>query len=137
MDVKAINAGVVSTPQKDEKHQATIQRVQAEFINQLCKGKSETEAFRSSLKAIDEKYNPKEDEFKAEMHETVGCTLEHCNVAKLGSVHNVMKSVKLPNGKTILKWLNFIAEALPIILQIIDRIPKQEPKPAENLHQVA
>ena len=136
MDVKAINAGVVSTPQKDEKHQATIQRVQAEFINQLYQGKSEGEAFKNSLKAINEKYNPQEDEFKSELHDTVGCSTEGC-VGKLGSAGHMMKSIKLPSGKTILKWLNFIAEALPILLQIIDKLPKPEQKPAENLNQVA
>lgn len=135
MDVKAINTGVVSTPQKDEKHQATIQRVQAEFINQLYQGKSEGEAFKNSLKAIDEKYNPQEDKFQSQ--EKVGISHEFCDRQYLGSAKNMMKAVKLPSGKTVLKWLNFIAEALPILLQIIDKLPKPEQKPAENLNQVA
>lgn len=137
MDVKSINSGIIATTKKDDKHQATIQRVQAEFINQLYKGKSETEAFRSSLKAIDEKYNPQEDEYKSEMHDAVGCSLERCSVGKLGSVQNVMKSIKLPSSKTVLKWLNFIAETLPILLEIINNLPKSDNKPSEELNVAA
>lgn len=135
MDVKGINSGLTSTIKNDEKHQATIQRVQSEFINQLYQGKSEAEAFKNSLKAIDEKYNPQEDKFQAK--ESVGMSHELCGVEKLGCAKNMMKAVKLPNGKTVLKWLNFIAEALPILLQILDKLPKSEPKPTEGLDVAA
>ena len=135
MEVKGINSGTTTAPKQNEKHQATIQRVQAEFINQLYQGKSEGEAFKNSLKAIDEKYNPKEDEYKTNPQQTVGCSTEGC-VGKLGGAH-MMKSIKLPSGKTVIGWLKFIAEALPILLEIIDKIPKSEKKPAEEINQVA
>lgn len=136
MEVKEINSGTTTAPKQNEKHQATIQRVQAEFINQLYQGKSEGEAFKNSLKAIDEKYNPKEDEYKTNPQQTVGCSIEGC-VEKLGGTNYMMKSIKLPSGKTVIGWLKFIAEALPILLEIIDKIPKPEKTPTEELNQVA
>lgn len=137
MDVKGINSGIIATTKKDEKHQATIQRVQAEFINQLYQGKSETEAFKNSLKAIDEKYNPTEDEFRTEKESTVGKTSALHDTEKLGSTMSMMKAIKLPSGKTVLKWLKFIAETLPILLEIINNLPKSDKTPSEELNVAA
>lgn len=137
MDVKGINSGIIATTKKDDKHQATIQRVQAEFINQLYQGKSETEAFKNSLRAIDEKYNPKEDEFRTEKGSTVGQASALHNTEKLGGAMSMMKAIKLPSSKTVLKWLKFIAETLPILLEIINNLPKSDKKPSEELNVAA
>ena len=49
----------------------------------------------------------------------------------------MMKAIKLPSSKTVLKWLKFIAETLPILLEIINNLPKSDKKPSEELNVAA
>ena len=95
-------------------------------------GKDEKAAFKESLKAIDEKYNPQEDEFKPSDKEAVGYSSDFAVYNKLCAPKNMMKSFKMPDAKTILAWLTFISEALPILLDILNKLPKPEQKPEQT-----
>ena len=79
-----------------------------------------------NLKAIDEKYNPQEDEFKPSDKEAVGNSSEFMMLSTVAARKGVMKSFKMPDAKTILAWLTFISEALPILLDILNKLPKPE-----------
>ena len=98
---------------KKEKKEQAIQRVKTEFLRQVQEGVSEKEAFKNSLKAIDEKYNPEEDMFCA------------CDTA-VGSSSKMIKQsvqgVKKPNPETVKVWLEIIEKALPVILTCITAI---------------
>ena len=104
-----------NTPQisRKEKNEQAIQRVKAEFLKQVQEGTTEKEAFKNSLKAIDEKYNPEEDMFCA------------CDTA-VGSSSKMLKQsvqgVKKTNPETVKVWLEIIEKALPVILTCITAI---------------
>lgn len=99
----------VETPKlskKDKKEQA-IQRVQTEFLRQIGEGVDKKEAFKNSLKAIDEKYNPQADKFECskELADTANQKLKACKMAKI-------------DPKTAESWLKLIEKAIPVILSM-------------------
>ena len=128
-----------NTPQisQKEKQQETVQRVQVEFLNQISKGKDEQTAFQEALKAIDEKYNPQEDEVK--LSNTGNVQYENCANPMENAFHLKAMKAKMPSWETILKWLGYIADVLPTILDIISKLPttNAEPNTQQNNHSVA
>ena len=118
-----------NTPQisQKEKQQETVQRVQVEFLNQISKGKDEQTAFQEALKAIDEKYNPQEDEVKLNKAEDV--QFENCANSVKNVLHSKAINFKMPSLETIVKWLGYIADVLPMILKIIEKLPTTNAKP--------
>lgn len=111
MDIQAVNTNMVNNGNGNEKETKTdkaVERVQREFINQICEGKSEKEAFVASLHAIDEKYNPQEDEFHKEGEMVYGCQ------GKLGARSISPEKVKF--------WVGVIAQAVPILESFVDWI---------------
>ena len=121
-----------NTPQisQKEKQQETVQRVQVEFLNQISKGKDEQTAFQEALKAIDEKYNPQEDEVKLNKAEDV--QFENCANSVKNVLHSKAINFKMPSLETIVKWLGYIADVLPMILKIIEKLPTTNAKPEEQ-----
>ena len=102
-----------NTPQiskKEQKEQA-IQRVKTEFLRQVQEGVEEKEAFKNSLKAIDEKYNPKADKFECAKRDSVGMFTECLKAAK-----------KSLNPETAKVWLEIIEKALPVVLTCVTAI---------------
>ena len=110
------------------KNDAAIARVRGAFMHSVLEGADEKEAFFSSLKAIDEKYNPRQDAF-----------------LKKGQFN-----CKAVNSESVKKWLEIINLAVPIFVSalkvvndIIDTFfkktnpaedaPKDENVPAEKL----
>ena len=106
---------------KKEKQQETIQRVQVEFLNQISKGKDEQTAFQEALKAIDEKYNPQEDEVKLNKAEDV--QFENCEKSKENILYSKAINTKMLSLEDVLKWLRYIAKILPTLLDIIEQLP--------------
>lgn len=119
MKVENINQGIQKKPRVNKKHEASIKRVQSEFLKQLSEGKSEKEAFLGSLKAIDEKYNPQKDELSIRYENAVGAKY-------------TAKAFKMPSAESTKKWLEVIAFAVPIITGFVDWImDKVQPKSKE------
>ena len=120
---------------KKEKKEQAIQRVKTEFLRQVQEGVSEKEAFKNSLKAIDEKYNPQTDKFESTKCETVGCAQPE---------HLYAKAFKMPkiDPEAVKVWLEIIEKALPVVLTCVTAIenfidwlieknaPKDNSKPA-------
>ena len=96
---------------KKEKKEQTIQRVKSEFLRQVQEGVSEKEAFKNSLKAIDEKYNPKADKFECTKMDSVGMSTQYLKAAKISL-----------NPETVKVWLEIIEKALPVVLTCVTAI---------------
>ena len=124
-----INAPKIS--KKEQKEQA-VQRVKTEFLRQVQEGVSEKEAFKNSLKAIDEKYNPQADKFQ--------CANYECAKMPTGGLKG-LKTAKL-DPEAVKVWLEIIEKALPVVLTCVTAIenfidwlieknaPKDNSKPA-------
>ena len=98
-----------NTPQisRREQKEQTVQRVKLEFLKQVQEGVTEKEAFKNSLKAINEKYNPDKDMF---------CTYNTALDSSSKMLNQSVQSVKKPNPETVKVWLEIIEKALPVIL---------------------
>ena len=99
---------------KDENKEA-IQRVQAEFVNQVMKGYNKREAFLNALSVIEKKEN------------------------EYGDFYERMSAIKMPDlsgitPESIKPWMELIQFAIPIIKSILDLLPKpkqeEHPEPA-------
>lgn len=111
MGIPAIGAeNASSNKTKNEKQQA-VRRVQTEFLSQVSQGKSEKEAFLQSLKAIDKKYNLEKDTVQLSKYETAG-------------THKCAKPI---NPETVMKWLDVIAAAVPIVMNFVDWLLEKLP----------
>lgn len=102
------------TPQisKKERKEQAVQRVKTEFLRQVQEGVSEKEAFKNSLKAIDEKYNPKADKFECKMNDAVGMSTECLKAAKMPKL----------DPSNVKVWLEIIEKALPVVLTCVTAI---------------
>ena len=109
-----VNGSQVGATQisKKEKKEQTVQRVKTEFLRQVQEGVSEKEAFKNSLKAIDEKYNPKADKFECKMNDAVGMSTECLKAAKMPKL----------DPSNVKVWLEIIEKALPVILTCVTAI---------------
>ena len=96
---------------KKEKKEQAIQRVKTEFLRQVQEGVEEKEAFKNSLKAIDEKYNPKADKFECAKMDSVSMPTQCLKAAKMSL-----------NPETVKAWLEIIEKALPVILTCVTAI---------------
>jgi uncharacterized protein with von Willebrand factor type A (vWA) domain len=104
-----------NTPQlsRKEKKEQTVQRVKSEFLKQVQEGVTEKEAFKNSLKAINEKYNPDKDMF---------CTCDTTVGSSSTMIKQSVQSVKKPNPETVKVWLEIIEKALPVILTCVTAV---------------
>ncbi|MBQ8886201.1 MAG: hypothetical protein IJY61_00680 [Candidatus Gastranaerophilales bacterium] len=100
---------------KKEKKEQAVQRVKTEFLRQVQEGVSEKEAFKNSLKAIDEKYNPQADKFQSTTNDAVGCSQPQYLCAK------AFKMPKL-DPEDVKVWLEIIEKAIPVVLSCVTAI---------------
>ena len=64
---------------------------------------------------------------------------ENCANPMENTFHLKAMKAKMPSWETILKWLGYIADVLPTILDIISKLPttNAEPNTQQNNHSVA
>ena len=108
--VNGSQVGLTQISKKEQKEQA-VQRVKTEFLRQVNEGVAEKEAFKNSLKAIDEKYNPKADSVQFAKCDTVGMSTECLKAAKMSLDPGSVKT-----------WLEIIEKALPVVLTCVTAI---------------
>lgn len=92
---------------KNDADAAKVKRVQTEFLRQIYGGKNEKDAFMESLKAIDEKYQPKSDVY-----------------ITLGNIRSV-------KTESINKWFDIISDAIPVMENIFSLLTNVK-KGSEN-----
>lgn len=114
MNLQSINASNASYNNASTEQKQTIERVQTEFLSQINKGKGTKEAFKESLKAIDKKYNPQNDEFEKSSGAILGDTVGNGQTGQ-AKIDNVMKIMEV------------IAFAIPIIENFVDWILEKIP----------
>ena len=99
-----------------KKYKPVIERVQKEFLNQMLQGQTKEEALAHAIDTFDKKHNLKEDEFAGPKNNS------YC-----GSCGGPYK-IKFPTATQILEGLNFFAELIPLIIRIIEILPKSQPQ---------
>ena len=105
---------------KNENQSTSTQRVKEAFLRQVSMGVDARKAFLNSLNAIDEKYNPKNDEYICEEY-----------VPKKGKNLAAMpiKKIKL---QEIITWIEVIDAMIPVIEKFFNLMDKNKQLPNES-----
>lgn len=110
-----INSELSVAKKPDSQRKETVNAMQASFLSQISEGKDAKEAFYNSLKTVNKKYNPEQDEVRFE-----SCKGE---IAKAGA--------KL-TPEDAKKWLEVIAMVGPLVAAFVDWIESKLPNNQNN-----
>ncbi len=114
-EVSAIGVSQSSKTAKQE----SVCKAQAKFLQLVSMGVDEKDAFRAAVVSVNDKYNPKEDEFN-NTNEFL-C----CEKMSLGAV----------TPEKTKAWLEVIALAVPIVDDLINLIKTNLPKNKQSIEE--
>ena len=116
VDVSKQREALLKSDVAMEIYQPIIENVQKEFINQMMQGQTKDDAIKAAIQSIGKKYNSQNDEFVGEKQGPVDC-------------FSLSRKFAMPSGTQIMDGLKFIAEIIPIVIQLLERIQSSFPAP--------